>query len=104
LLVHHHQNQIAHNEQLAEDVITKTNNLIIPEFISSTPDVMTTIENSIQKLVKKDSLTPPSSPSPSHPPITSEEEDKEDPDPIQEGAQHPPGRVGRPPSIKKLSI
>ena len=57
LLVDHHQSQIAQNEQLAEDVITKANDLIIPEFISSNPDVITTIENSIQKLLNETTIT-----------------------------------------------
>jgi len=44
----------------------------------------------------------------SHPPITSEEEDptpiKKCGAPVRGEASHPPGRVGGPPSIERLSL
>ena len=56
-----HYDQIVHQEQVAEGVITDVSHLIIPEHILNVPDIPAQIESTIQGLLCKSSL-PPSPP------------------------------------------
>lgn len=50
-LVNYHHDQIIRKEQLAESVITEATQIILPEYITSVPDIPTRIESSIQSLL-----------------------------------------------------
>ena len=51
-----HHDQIVHQEQLAEGVITDASHLIIPEHILNVPDIPAQIESTIQGLLCESSL------------------------------------------------
>ena len=51
-----HHDQIVHQEQLAEGVITDASHLIMPEHILNVPDIPVQIESTIQGLICESSL------------------------------------------------
>ena len=57
-LVKFHQGQAAHQEQLAETLIHNASHIIIPEYITTVPDITSKIESSIEELMCETSLRP----------------------------------------------
>ena len=55
-LVKFHQGQAAHQEQLAETLIHNASHTIIPEYITTVPDITSKIESSIEELMCETSL------------------------------------------------
>ena len=55
-LVKFHQGQAAHQEQLAETLIHNASHIIIPEYITTVPDITSKIESSIEELMCETSL------------------------------------------------
>ena len=55
-LVKFHQGQAAHQEQLAETLIHNASYIIIPEYITTVPDITSKIESSIEELMCETSL------------------------------------------------
>ena len=56
MLTKYHHDQIVHQEQLAEGVITDASQLIIPEHIMNVPDIPVQIESTIHGLLCESSL------------------------------------------------
>lgn len=56
-LINHHQGQIAELQQLAEETVTNDNQIVLPEYITKIPDTPVRIENAIQDLLCKITLT-----------------------------------------------
>ena len=56
-LIKYRQGQIAKLEQLAEERITNSNQIVLPEFITEVPDTPARIENAIQDLFCEITLT-----------------------------------------------
>ena len=56
ILVKFHQGQTAHQEQLAETLIHNASHIIIPEYITTVPDITSKIESSIEELMCETSL------------------------------------------------
>ena len=56
-LINYHENQIAEHQRLAEERIMHGNQMILPEFITSVPDIPVKIENAFQDLLCEISIT-----------------------------------------------
>ena len=55
-LVNFHRDQVVHQQQLAETLISNVNHLLIPEYITDVPDITSRIESAVDDLMCETSL------------------------------------------------